>query len=367
MKRYYKSIKGSFFLTVCLFACSSVFAESPIALVEKITGNVFAMNDGKTRVLKPGEHLYDLAEIITEEGAQITFNDYYDHKFHLAGSGHLKLRGKSVEIKRGYLWLQSFRKFTGGDEFIIKTANSKTTYKEGEAIFSFDAYSGKSQILSVQGDFEFANLLRDYMKAIVIDGQFTFIDNEYEHGAPRTITPIGHESFMKVTGLFYGFKSNREKNRLIKMNENRRARLLGRSLASVSSASESQISSSGGFNLSQYYTGEIEKFRKIKAKRKFRPSYSKKSGIVLNIFHIQKEAEVKKRKPAAKKNVIIKRQKISRGPSSVSFRPPPKIQPAGAFEESLLDEYKKQMRHDNDVNGLIKDLKNYDQDYKKSY
>ena len=37
------------------------------------------------------------------------------------------------------------------------------------------------------------------------------------------------------------------------------------------------------------------------------------------------------------------------------------------FEKTLVNEYKKQMRHSEEVNSLIEDLKNYEQNYKKNY
>lgn len=38
-----------------------------------------------------------------------------------------------------------------------------------------------------------------------------------------------------------------------------------------------------------------------------------------------------------------------------------------AFENSLMEEYKKQRRHSGELNSLIKELKSFDQDYKVSY
>ena len=37
------------------------------------------------------------------------------------------------------------------------------------------------------------------------------------------------------------------------------------------------------------------------------------------------------------------------------------------FEETLVDEYKKQLRHSEEVNSLIEDLKNYEQNYNKNF
>ena len=61
---------------------------------------------------------------------------------------------------------------------------------------------------------------------------------------------------------------------------------------------------------------------------------------------------------------------VKRVPASIGSMAP-KIKrhtgPANSFEGSLVEEYKRQMRHSNEVNELIDALKSYDNDYKKGY
>ena len=99
MKGYEKSlkIKNIFlgflsFLVLSSLGISGVYAKKKkLGVVEEVWGNVFLVEEGKTKQLRAGDYLYDFSEVMTEEGAQVSFSDYYDHQFHLAGSGHIKM------------------------------------------------------------------------------------------------------------------------------------------------------------------------------------------------------------------------------------------------------------------------------------
>ena len=85
-------------------------SDSGIGVVDKVKGNVFAAQKNTMRRIRKGDKIYKYSEIITEEGAQISFSDHNDHKFHLAGSGHVRCFDKIMKLKRGYLWVQSYKK-----------------------------------------------------------------------------------------------------------------------------------------------------------------------------------------------------------------------------------------------------------------
>ena len=117
MKRYEESTKikniflGIFsFIVLFSLGTGDVYSKKKkLGVVEEVWGNVFLVEEGKTKQLRAGDYLYDFSEVMTEEGAQVSFSDYYDHQFHLAGSGHIKMMNKIVELVRGYLWVQSYR------------------------------------------------------------------------------------------------------------------------------------------------------------------------------------------------------------------------------------------------------------------
>src|SRR6056300_417192 len=103
MKALFKNTSKT--LIISLFLSPALYAKD-IAVIQNLFGNVFMFNDGKVKTLKKGDVIQDLSEIVTEEGAQVSFSDFYDHVYHLAGSGNVKFYNKALELKKGYLWLQ---------------------------------------------------------------------------------------------------------------------------------------------------------------------------------------------------------------------------------------------------------------------
>ena len=53
-----------------------------IGRVEKVSGHVFAVLEGKTWELKKGDLIPDFSVIITEEHGTLTYTDFHDHQFH---------------------------------------------------------------------------------------------------------------------------------------------------------------------------------------------------------------------------------------------------------------------------------------------
>jgi hypothetical protein len=79
----------------------------------------------------------------------------------------------------------------------------------------------------------------------------------------------------------------------------------------------------------------------------------------LNVTPVPPESAA--RAPASVKPTAVEEMvKVKRAPASVK-------QQTDAFESSLVDQYKKQMRHSDEVNQLIRDLKNYEMDYDTGY
>jgi len=371
MIKCFLNLKNS--LLVCLILLSSYSFAKPLGHVNSIHGNVFALKNGKAIPISTGDVLEDFVEIVTEEGAQITFSDYYDHKFHLAGSGHVRLLKRLVDLKRGYLWVQTH---ADNLESMLQTANSRVTYEGGEAILSFDPNKGKTQLLVLTGNFKFANLWHGNMQIAVDQGHFSFIHKDFNNGSPRQLTTIGKKSFESILSLYRNVKplsaGSQEWLAQIKK-ENLKKRKKKGSKLTRSVASEKKDTSEL----------KLGKFVYLKKKKRY---HSKK--FKLNKFYSEKLKIINKRKGAylkkrrlRKKNIFV--PIIVFGQSSNKVRAPASIRPKklkntrinpqvviqrkSSFESTLLNEFAKQMRHSNEVNQLIKDLNNYDQDYKHDY
>ena len=430
MKRLFKSIRSSL-VVITLIAgfgfMTNAFAIAPIAMVGSVKGNAFIHHLGKTKKVKVGDHIHNFSEIFTEVGSQVTFSDYYDHQFHLSGSGHVKLNGKTMELKGGYLWLQSFNR---EESFAVETANAHVNYMYGESVISFDAYSGKSQLMTISGGWDFSNKFEKYRTTRLQDGQFSFISKDYENGSPRQPTPIGQGSYKKVVSLFGGVKTlDQQASRDFQINGvaaaptskktstppmiKTRARGIASHVegdqfpAKTDSAAlireiaaggkdydepkvattykpKKKVSTWTGLSKSEkdsfmnYYNYRLNKMKPKKKVSKNKVDYTKKSGAKVYVFgadwapvaHKEKgdiRIYNKKRFEAAQKTVQAPK-KIAPKKRAPASLPKKAIEaPKDVFESTLRREYKKQTRHTSEVNDLINELESYDQDYQRSY
>lgn len=385
MKRLFKISKIKLlFSLLALGAFNVSLAQTPLAVVQEVSGGAFMTTPkGRTIAVQKGQHIYDFAQIRTTLGAQVSFNDYYDHQFHLSGAGSIKFMNKVIELRRGYLWFQALGQNNHG--FHVQTANAQVGLSSGEGILSFDPASDKSQFLSLKGGFVFGNLLDAQLNVMVRSGQFSFVDLDYQEGVPRTPTPVGQESFSKIVGLFHQvtpMDGTREASRYQFVAGTQKSGHAQRSPASVG-----KEKSSGVRFLPLKHSPELERKRKSlleaygsdsegkksSARPKRAPAEAKKSqpsgGVPLNVYgaqdSIKKNSSPKsKRAPASVKpsEEVEKIIQNARKPASVG----PQKQ-MDAFERVLQNEYKQQKRHPEEVNQLIDELKSFEQDFEQGY
>jgi hypothetical protein len=196
MKTSLTKLSSSFLL---LTLSLSVFAK-PVAQVVEVSGTVFVVSaDGKTSALKVNQHLEDRSEVLVEEGATITLNDYYDATYHMVGGSHLKFFNKSVQLKKGKTWVESTNT---RHPLALTTANSNVDFFKGEFIATFDQSTNRSQILVVNGEVEVSNILNTNYKYTVPAGSFTMVDPEVENGIPRSPTKVGLQSLNSALAEF---------------------------------------------------------------------------------------------------------------------------------------------------------------------
>ncbi|WP_408097571.1 hypothetical protein ACJVC5_01290 [Peredibacter sp. HCB2-198] len=196
MKTSLTKLSSSFLL---LSFSLAVYAK-PVAQVTEINGTVFVVTpEGKTSALKVNQHIEEKSEVMVEEGATVTLNDYYDATYHLTGGSHLKFFNKSVQLKKGKTWIQSVN---ARHPLALTTANAAVDFWKGEFITTFDQASSRSQVLVVNGEVEVSNVLDKNMKYTVAAGTFSLIDPEVENGIPRTPTKVGLASLNKALSEF---------------------------------------------------------------------------------------------------------------------------------------------------------------------
>lgn len=186
--------------SILLLSLSLSVWASPVAQVVGVQGTVFVVtNDGKTSALKIDQHLDEKSEVMVEEGASITLNDYYDSTYHLVGGSHLKFFNKSVQLKKGKVWVQSMN---ARHPLALTTANGYVNFWKGEFITTFDQVSNRSQVLVVNGEVEVSNIFNRDMKYAVTAGTFSMIDPNVENGVPRAPTKVGLQSLDSALAEF---------------------------------------------------------------------------------------------------------------------------------------------------------------------
>lgn len=364
MKKLYKNTKlfNIFALALSLCLGLEAYAASAVAVVSSLSGRAFVSVDGRTKSLSTGDQIPAFSEVFTEVGAQITLSDYYDHKYHLAGSGHVQFLNKQVELKEGYLWVQSFN---DSHTFSIKTANAVAAFKRAEGIVSFDSYTGRSQILVKKGEFQYTNALNEYLFQNVSEGQFSFVMMEQDDGAPRAPTPIGYHSFKQIVSLFKDVatdsKTHMAPNREIASVVETPAMPVPQMQAAGTPSPRPTVNPVMEQQLKELYAPKLQ--AKKAPVKKWQPSYQQKSNAKVRIFGAPTNSV--KRTPASPKKAVPKAKESSRTPASVGSMAP--VIQTDSFESKLMQEYKSQMRHSDETNRLIKELKSFDQDYVEGY
>ena len=314
-----------------------------MGVVNSVSGRVFGTLGKKTKTLRIGDTLENFSEILTEEGGKVSFSDYFDGSYTLAGSGHLQFEEGILRLKRGYLHIHSRQK---NREFILETANARAVYKGGEAIASFDDEQRKTQLLVTKGRFYFGGLLEKLINVEIGEGYFSSVQKDSNQGRPQVPMLIGLQSLKKALALF-----NYQE----------------RSLASLSPPDPDGVRRGmppspeyreKKKQLVSFYHNRLAGMRK--KQKKFRPSYRKKTSVVINVFG----RELKRFPASSKKEDIPKKKKLSaRRPASIMGQP----LETDPFESVLMKQYKKQMRHPPEVNALIDALKSYKSDYSKTH
>lgn len=337
MKTSLTKLSSSFLLLSLSF---TVWAK-PVAQVIEVSGTVFVVSpDGKASALKVNQHLEEKSEVMVEEGASITLNDYYDATYHLTGGSHLKFFNKSVQLKRGKTWIQSHN---SRHPLALTTANGHVDYWKGEFITTFDQSTSRSQVLVVNGEVEVSNILDKNQKYTVLAGSFTMIDPEVENGIPRSPTKVGLASLNSALSDF--------KQLPMKM----KTEPQGRAIASVDEAAAPVKKGEIIFMKSNRLPASVKTgtahsyYKKIVAKK------ADLTPVPIKIYGMSWTSSVKE---------VSK--EVPRAPASVqAINPvmPQKIAPFmkndHEFTESLKSHTTQQPKYSKELESLIHDLKSY--------
>jgi hypothetical protein len=323
----------------------------PVALVTEVTGSVFSItSEGKTVALKVDSHVEDKSELMLEEGASITLNDYYDATYHLIGGSHLKFFDKSVQLKRGKVWVESGATRT---PLALTTANGSVNFWKGEFIASFDQGTSRSQFLVVNGEVEVSNVLDTNMKYTVAAGTFSLIDPEIENGVPRAPTKVGLASLNQSLGEFKALPAKMK-------TESTPARTIAsvETMAPVKAPKGEIIFMSQGRLPASVQGGAHSYFKKKVAKKK----PVEETAVVVRFFGTSWTQAKPYVATTMENKSVQERIPASVRPSPVTAvaKPlPQNMEMENEFSSSLKIQEETQPKYSKELDGLIRDLKSY--------
>ena len=189
------------FILIFLFLNEEVFS-STFGVVNSIRyGDVFLVNKGKnSKNLKEGDFLEENSQILAEKGAIIVFSDYEDHQFILSSSGMATFKANSLELLRGSLRIRTLN--YRDKNTLIYTPNSILSFSEAEGILSFDPEKHKSELVSIDGVFEFKGKKEPRSSVNVAEGFKSIIKNDVQIGMPSLPQRFDNQDLDRFAEVF---------------------------------------------------------------------------------------------------------------------------------------------------------------------
>lgn len=196
---------NKYFLISFILLSNFTFANSTnskaIGRIIEVTGAGFVSTNGTTHEAKKGELIYDKSEIVVEHRGRISITDNFDHRFHLGNASSAYYENGAMVLRSGDMWIQSVDK---NNTYTLKTANAAISFDQGEAIVTYDGSSGKTQLMVINGMMKLANVRVPDLNLSVAEGNFSYVSNGYEEGAPRDPTPVGDRTYKELLSIFPG-------------------------------------------------------------------------------------------------------------------------------------------------------------------
>jgi hypothetical protein len=244
--------------SLIILPLSARAAVTQFGRIVDIKGAGFVSYGGQTHEIKKGEVINVNSEIIIEHSGQVTFTDNADHQFHMGNASTAAVYVGKVELRSGDMWVQSINKT---DDYQLVTANASVSYQGGEAILSYDSSKGKTQLMVINGLMKLSNLRSPELNLTVSEGNFSFVDMDFEEGMPRDPTPVGKKTYGELVALFPGVAPMDKHSAEIFKEKTAEAPAAKRSVASVEEpvAAQPKVAAE---ELEKEYKNEVMKLKK---------------------------------------------------------------------------------------------------------
>ena len=371
---------------ISLFSITLASAKT-VARIADFGGKSFLFyENGASKEIQYADKIPDQSQLMVDDQAYVTLVDDHGNIHYLAGGSFVKIYNNMLEVQNGYVWTKAHSERPS----LINTINSVTKFEKGEYITTVNSLEKKSQLLVLFGQATFASSTEPNLSIPVRSGEFTFIDQDYENGLPRRPTRVGIASYQQVKSVFANISSLKTDKFEEQFLQGKPKAGIKRQIASVESAHKTKdiphASSShkrGSVMYIKTYGGEQK--REPQSVKKPVGSYDYYKSVKKSVKKVNK-APVKyygfdfKKAPktSAKSSVISvpvrpSVQKTDRQPASV--RPTSNVAPKqtiindinSVFEKSYKSNLRQNLKHSDEVNELIDELKTFRKDFKKSY
>ncbi len=305
---------------MALFLLSAGVQATPFGRIVEVKGEGFISHGGKTKDLRVGDIIEYNSEIVLENASQATFTDNADHRFHMGNASSVAVFQKHVELRNGDLWFQSLNRT---DDYKLTTANAAVNYQGGEAILSYDSVKGKTQLMVISSVMKLANLRATDLNLSVAEGNFSFIDNAYDEGAPRDPTPVGEKTYRQLVTVFKNI-APLEKNAVQTFKQNDQQ--IKREIASVPE-SVKESDKKADVDLESYKASLFEKAAVTKTAVIAKEKVKKKSLVTntpleIKIYGMQSiatsESAHKSRAPASVLDEPVSAPEVHKNPSTIT-------------------------------------------------
>ncbi len=337
-----------------------------VGRVIEVKGNAFSFLGKDIKPLKYGAKIDNLMELMVEDGSALSVANNMGQVFHIRGGSLIKMYSSMVEVKNGNIWVIA----NEVGQTMFSSPNSVGRFSQGQFIYSFDNVSGKSQLLVLTGDVEFANALEPSLKTKVTSGQFSLVDPNYENGTPRVPTKVGLKSFKDTKMLFSQFKTIQKLDIEKMFLGGKTSKAPQRKIASVTEPSKESgkvifiktIKGSRSIASVKANESAMNYYESMNKSKSVKKVSSGKSAPIRYFGATSPKTKVKKSKSDKPAN-----SSVQRVPASVGSAAMIKELRKSDFETSLDAESRVNTRHAPEVNKLINELNSYKQDLKKEY
>jgi hypothetical protein len=145
-----------------------------------------------------GNFIPENVTVSVATGSQLTLEYFDGTKFFISGNSNIELKEKIILIE-GTVWYQSKQDKVSK---VFETVNGLLEVKKADVVLDYLPSIKKSQVFVLSGNATFANVFAPERKELLVSGEISFIQKDFQQGAPRRPTVIGKESLMAVIKKF---------------------------------------------------------------------------------------------------------------------------------------------------------------------